>query len=810
MNNKTKLHRILVAALLALVFAGSGLHTVSTAFTVQAAPSIWLAAALTAAACALAAWSLPGALIGAAGAAVIGGGWILAHLADLRAIPAIFEAMRGADTRVNPAGVCALLICAAALFGAIFFLMLYNRGGTSMAILILSAMLVFSHGMSPQASIAAAVPGLIAGAMAFALTDIPQRDNLAARLLLPAALAVAVALMLMPAGRMTWRPMEDLATRVRSMFEQYFNFTHERIAFSIAEEGYNHGGEVDGQPVAMLGGPANPDPNPVMRVESDQPVLLRGTIRATYTGYSWVDTTPKNRYLYYDVTHRGVRDRVFNLNFESPEEAFTPAHAAIELMDSGTSTLFVPGRLKAFDMDLSNAVYYNSSGEMFMARKAERGDRYAVDTLNPVYGDELRQAVVWGEADGDSQFSNILAAHTQLPEGVEPNLYVLTMDITAEAQNPYDRAAAIADYLRQNMRYDLEVDYPPQGRDFVSWFVLDSKEGYCSYFASAMAVMGRIAGLPTRYVEGYYARPGADGAAVLTGMDAHAWAEVYFEGLGWVPFDATNGGPNAAGEPGDGSEPNVGGEPNAGDEPSATDAPESQGSDENGEGEDGPEDAPQTTVAPLDDPNQPADGINGAGLNDNSQQEPTPSPEPEGNPFDEPEEDPDDDPGADDFPPEEDPEDVPDTARGGVPWILLVILLILLLIALIVWWVRRRLQASDPALLCRQTRRASQGAMIAYRACLTLLAHMGQYPQTGESPEAFAQRVAKELENPDFEAFTRAVTLGRYGGRPIKRDDVNAGLRAYRRFEAGMGRIERARYILTRVFKGLGDFEQIP
>lgn len=787
MNNKTKIHRILVAALLALVFAGSGLNTAGSAFAIGAGLDVWLAAAVTVTACALAAHSGWGALIGAAVLAVFGGGWGLRHIQDLRAIPALFEAMRSAETTADPAGVRALLICAAALFGAVFFVMLYKRGGTSMAILILSAMLVFSHGMSPEASIAAAVPGLIAGAVAFALSDTAQRDNLAARLLLPSALAVAVALMLMPAGRVTWRPMEDLAARVRSVFEQYFNFTHERIAFSIAEEGYNHGGEVDGQPVAMLGGPANPDPNPVMRVESDQPVLLRGTIRATYTGYSWMDAMPKNRYLYYDVTHRSVRDRVFNLNLESPEDAFTPVNARVELMDSGTSTLFVPGRLTDFDMGLSNAVYYNSSGEMFMARKAERGDSYAVGTLNPVYGDELRQAVIWGETDNDPQYSRILDTHTQLPQGIEPELYALTMDITAEAQNPYDRAAAIADYLRQNMRYRLEVDYPPRGRDFVSWFVLDSREGYCSYFASAMAVMGRVAGLPTRYVEGYYARPGAEGYAVLTGMDAHAWAEVYFEGLGWVPFDATNGGPNVGGA-------------NAGDDAHA------QGT-EYGYEAGGSEGDPQTTVSPLDDPDKPAEGIDdgGAGLNDNAQQEPTPSPEPEGNPFDELENDPDDP-----FPPEDAPEDKPDTARGGAAWVVWIVLLILLLIALIVWWVRRRLLASDPILLCKQARRASVGAMIVYRASLTLLSHMGQYPQTGESPEAFAQRVAKETENPDFEAFTRAVTLGRYGGRPIRRDDVNVGLRAYQRFEKGMRNTERARFTLTRIFRGLGDFEQIP
>ena len=788
MNNKTKIHRIAIAAMLAAVFAGSGLSTIATAFGLKVSVTLWLAALLASAGCGMAAYSAPGALIGAAVLAAVSGGWIATHLAALRAIPGVLESLRGAAASegVSIPGAQALLVCAAAVFGALFFAMLYKRGGTSMAILILSAMLVFSHGMSQSASIAAAVPGMIAGAAAFALSDGVQRDRLALRVLLPSALAVAVALMLVPGGRVTWEPMERLAERVRGVFEQYFNFTHERVAFSIAEEGYNHGGEIDGHPVAMLGGPANPDPNPVMRVEADGPVLLRGTIRATYTGYSWVDLAPKNRYLYYDITHRAVRERVFDLNFDSPEEAFQPVRATVELLDSGTSTLFVPGRLTDFDMDLSNAVYYNSSGEMFMARKAERGDRYTVSTLNPVYGDELMQAALWGASGGDDRYAAILAAHTQLPEGIEDGLYALTMDITAGAGNPYDRAAAIADWLRGNMRYKLEVDYPTRGRDFVSQFVLEGKEGYCSYFASAMAVMGRIAGLPTRYVEGYYARPGGDGAVTLTGMDAHAWAEVYFEGLGWIPFDPTNGGPGTGGSG-------------------------AAGESEYGYGADSPEDQPNATVSPLDDPNNPADGVaDGAGLNDNAGQAPTPSPDPAENPFDEPERDPDDAPDASEFPPDnpDEPESAPHS--GGAAWAVLIVLLILLLIALLVWWVRRRLRLSDPVLLCRGTRRASQGAMIVYRASLTLLSHMGQYPQTGESPEGFARRVAAELDNPDYERFAHAVTLGRYGGRPIKRDDVEAGLRACERFEKGMSRMERARYTLTRVFKGLGDFEQIP
>ena len=799
MNRHSKLSRALTAAVLAAAFAGSGFTTVGTALQLSAAGPVWLMAALAAGICALAAGLGGGGLLGFAGIAALLGGYSVTHVSGLRAIRALVGSWQGrqVEAAAVPLGAHTLLVLCALIFGALYFLMLYHRGFTGMAVMLLSASLIFSHGMSSAASIPAAVPGLIAGAAAFALSDGIQRDLAFLRVLVPSALAVSLALLLLPGTRVTWDPLESLANRVRSVFEQYFNFTHERIAFSISEEGYNFGGEINGQPVAMLGGPANPDPNPVMRVTGERPMLLRGTIRTTYTGYSWVDVTPKSRYLYYDLTHRAVRDRVFDLQFKSPGDAFSEVSGQVELIDSGTSTLFVPGRMSDFDMDLSIAVYYNSSGEMFMARQAEPGDIYEVTTLAPQHGDALREAVLAAEGENDPQYDAVYAANLQLPEGIEEGLYSLTLKVAGTSESAYDRAEAIAAYLRRNMRYSLEVEYPPRGRDFASYFVLDAKQGYCSYFATAMAVMGRIVGLPTRYVEGYYARPGEDGTVTLTGADAHAWAEVYFKGLGWVPYDATNGGPSATGG-------------------------QDAGGGVYGTGDTG-EDWGDSEESPFDDPNQTIDGENdgdiadteGGAPEDEDETEDTPEDEsPEDNPEDNPEENPEDNSEEDseaspDDPPPEGDEGEDDSSGLSFPWWLIALLLLLLLAAAAAL-IYRRLRQTDLTWLCGQSRRAQTSAMMIYRATLTLLSHMGQVQQGGETPEAFVARVSEELQNPDYADFARAVTLNRYAGKPVRKDDVEVGLRAYRRFLHGMRRSERLRFTLTRLFRGLGDFESIP
>ena len=773
MTNRARASRVAVSAVLALLFAGSAAAVIASALGVRvSAGGLYLAALVAVALCAAAGFSRVGAvaaaLIFVAGAGLYAAG----NGAGLAAVKALFASWSGqaAEAEQLALGGRTLMTLGAFTLGALFFALLSRREFTSLAVMVLLAALVSCHAMSPTASLGAALPGLAAAAAAFALTGGMQRDLSALRALAPAALAVALAMMVIPGEGVTWRPMERAAERVRDVFEQYFRFTHERIAFSINEQGYDHAGEVGDAVVSMLGGPAEPHTDPVMAVRTGAEALLRGTIRTAYTGWSWVDAEPKNRYLYLDLTHRRARDAAFAPS-ALLRDALERQDISVEMLADGTSTLFVPGLLERFEMDLSTAVYYNTAGEMFLSREVAAGDSYRLRALLPRHGEALRRAVLEGMDADDRQYPDILARHVQLPEGVEGGVYTLTASLIQGLDNDYDRAMAIMGYLRSRMRYTLQPPMPPRDRDFASWFVLDSQEGYCSYYATAMAVMGRAAGLPTRYVEGYLARPGRE---VLTGEDAHAWAEVYFKGVGWIPFDAT-GGAAGIGDPGQ-----TPGDSDAGNGDGG------EGADSEGD-YDGPDDAPTPTPEPEDGPrDDPA---------------PTPSPEPE-------------------LPPEADgqvPPDEPEAPQDDAPrvshalrWVLALLILLIALAALAARWVRDRLKKSDPAALCAGAESARDAAMVAYRANLTVLSHLGQIPSGGEAPEAFAERAAAQLKNPEYAEFVRAVTDARYGRRPVKRSDVELGLRAYRRFADALGRRERLRYALHRVFRGLGNFETIP
>lgn len=139
----------------------------------------------------------------------------------------------------------------------------------------------------------------------------------------------------------------------------------------------------------------------------------------------------------------------------------------------------------------------------------------------------------------------IRAAYLQLPQELPPRVRSLAQQIARGASTPYTQALAIQDYLRQAYPYSLDVPPPPAGQDAADYFLFDVQEGFCSYSASAMAVMLRSLGVPARVVSGYAAHSydWTAGAYPVLASNAHAWVEVYFPGYGWVEFEPTSAQP---------------------------------------------------------------------------------------------------------------------------------------------------------------------------------------------------------------------------------------------------------------------------
>ena len=115
-------------------------------------------------------------------------------------------------------------------------------------------------------------------------------------------------------------------------------------------------------------------------------------------------------------------------------------------------------------------------------------------------------------------------------------------------RNTYDKVRALEAWMGARTEYSLDAPLSPRGVDVVDHFLFDSRQGWCEQVASSLAVMARANGIPARLVTGYVPdeRDRVTGSYVVRARDAHAWTEVWFPELGWVPFDPTADVPLAA------------------------------------------------------------------------------------------------------------------------------------------------------------------------------------------------------------------------------------------------------------------------
>ena len=130
--------------------------------------------------------------------------------------------------------------------------------------------------------------------------------------------------------------------------------------------------------------------------------------------------------------------------------------------------------------------------------------------------------------------------YTQLPSDLDPRIHKLALQVVhdAHAKTMYDDALAIETYLRSHYQYSTNI-HPKSGEDQAAWFLFDNpaKDGFCNYYSSAMTLMLRSLGVPTRVFVGYTYGHYENKQFVVRGTDAHSWVQVYFAGYGWINFE---------------------------------------------------------------------------------------------------------------------------------------------------------------------------------------------------------------------------------------------------------------------------------
>ena len=199
----------------------------------------------------------------------------------------------------------------------------------------------------------------------------------------------------------------------------------------------------------------------------------------------------------------------------------------------GLRDKLVPAAYHPVQVARDDVLWASESGTLLLPddRTLERDDVVALASIvSELTPELLRAATVAGAPAGS----------TSLPDGFPDTARNAALDVTAGATTPFDQALALQSFFQQNFTYDLNVQLG-NSNDAIDAFLRD-RRGFCQQFAGTFAAMARSIGLPARVAVGYTPGDlGNDGLYHVYGRHAHAWPEVWFQGIGWVAFEPTPG-----------------------------------------------------------------------------------------------------------------------------------------------------------------------------------------------------------------------------------------------------------------------------
>lgn len=263
---------------------------------------------------------------------------------------------------------------------------------------------------------------------------------------------------------------------------------------------------------------------------------LRGTVLSRFDGRSWADTP---RYM------NILSSRVGRYDISTETLAADPYLERVSgsriskmmtyriLMEPTLSTvLFLAKGTLEFEGNFREIAYDSAQSYINLDGGRPTNAYWGVTNITPPDPTTLRTA-------GDDYPESIAVRYLQLPE-LDRRIPELARVVTSKASTPYDKAQAVENYLQQNYGYTLELPSVTPA-DPLANFLFERRQGHCEYFASAMAVMLRTLGIPTRVATGFRGGEYNDltGSYIIRGRDAHAWVEVFFPNQGWVSFDPT-------------------------------------------------------------------------------------------------------------------------------------------------------------------------------------------------------------------------------------------------------------------------------
>lgn len=293
--------------------------------------------------------------------------------------------------------------------------------------------------------------------------------------------------------------------------------------FDFSITGYQNNSQV-------LGGPVSLSDKKIMTVESKEKVYLRGNVKKYYTGNNWISTIDDN--LEYKTG-----ENFGGISSNDSEDYYEENIITITNQSFASTTLFSPYLPVKVELDKDSGIKTNLDNVLIYPQGIYSKESYTITVMEPLpYGVLKSKKIVRNTDDIED-----LNTYLQYPEDkITTRTKELVKKIVQNKKNDFEKAIAIESYLRENYEYNLLAESLPPDREFIDYFLFEGKNGYCTYYATSLAIMLRLEGIPTRYVEGYLAQDSEKiGIFEVSQKNAHAWVEAFIEPVGWMTFEAT-------------------------------------------------------------------------------------------------------------------------------------------------------------------------------------------------------------------------------------------------------------------------------
>jgi transglutaminase-like putative cysteine protease len=299
------------------------------------------------------------------------------------------------------------------------------------------------------------------------------------------------------------------------------------------------------------------------------------------------DSAPPNRELYWSLItldefdgehwipgaqswakHGATRWERPDLAFQGPTVPVAARILIADLRESILPTLYSPYALRSDENLIREGFRVREDGSLGIDLRTNPGWEYEIEarvprpdieylastggTFSPIFAEAVAAGVFAGEAQSPRFLDrpNNVSDYLELPSETPVTLRNLARTVTEEGVTTFEKALILESWLRdpRNFTYSTDVDTGHTALDLADWLLdPDSRNyrtGYCEQFATAMAVLARALGIPSRVVLGF--TPGdviqqSDGTDVIVVRErnAHAWVELWLNGQGWVRFDPT-------------------------------------------------------------------------------------------------------------------------------------------------------------------------------------------------------------------------------------------------------------------------------